>query len=204
MIAPDPVAAPRAAGERTERCVAAAAGWLETGRRLDMQGLADELGISRATLFRHVGGREALIGDAYALLTRQLLTRALRRAEKRGRPGELRCVRFGREMNRETAKAPGLRQLLADEPALALRVLTEPRGPVQPLIVTFLTDVLSGDLEEHGLEAAVEVSSLAYALVRLGESFLYADALADRTPDLALANQLQAALLNGTLSSAGR
>ena len=192
------------AEERTERCVAAAAHWLESGRRLDMQGLADELGLSRATLFRHVGGRETLIGHAYALLTRRLLDRALRRAERPGTSGDLRCARFGREMNRETVRDPGLRRLLADEPALTLRVLTDPRGPVQPLIVAFLTEVLRGDLEEHGLKATIEISSLAYALVRLGESFLYADALADRTPDLALANKLQAALLSGTTRSAGR
>jgi AcrR family transcriptional regulator len=44
--------------------VALAARWIHDGRRLDMQGLADELGVSRATLFRHVGSREALLGKA--------------------------------------------------------------------------------------------------------------------------------------------
>ena len=34
------------------RIVWAAARWIYQGRRLDMQGLADELGVSRVTLFR--------------------------------------------------------------------------------------------------------------------------------------------------------
>ncbi len=39
--------------------------------------------------------------------------------------------------------------------------------------------------------------ALAYALVRLGESFLYADVLADRKPDVDTANRLQQALVEG-------
>lgn len=41
--------------------------------------------------------------------------------------------------------------------------------------------------------------ALAYALVRLGESFLYADVLANRKPDVAAANRLQRALIEGIL-----
>jgi len=41
-----------------------------------MQGIADELGVSRATLFRHVGGREALLGEALWLLTGRTLDAA--------------------------------------------------------------------------------------------------------------------------------
>ena len=41
----------------TARIVSTAARWIYQGRRLDMQGLADELGVSRVTLFRRVGGR---------------------------------------------------------------------------------------------------------------------------------------------------
>ena len=37
------------------------------------------------------------------------------------------------------------------------------------------------------------------ALVRLGESFLYADVLAARKPDVATANRLQQAIIEGIL-----
>ncbi len=45
------------AASKSARIVATAARWIHDGRRLDMQGLADELGVSRVTLFRRVGSR---------------------------------------------------------------------------------------------------------------------------------------------------
>ena len=42
-------------------------------------------------------------------------------------------------------------------------------------------------------------SSVPEALVRLGESFLYADVLAARKPDVATANRLQQAIIEGIL-----
>jgi hypothetical protein len=61
--------AARRADRRSARIVAAAARWIQDGRRLDMQGLAGELGISRVTLFRRIGSRVALLGKAWWLLT---------------------------------------------------------------------------------------------------------------------------------------
>lgn len=42
---------------------------------------------------------------------------------------------------------------------------------------------------------------LAYALVRLSESFLYADVVADRAPDVETANRLAAALIESWLAA---
>ena len=52
--------APRSSGKAdlSARIVSTAARWIYEGKRLDMQGLADELGVSRVTLFRRIGGRE--------------------------------------------------------------------------------------------------------------------------------------------------
>jgi hypothetical protein len=44
----------------------------------------------------------------------------------------------------------------------------------------------------------IEPGALAYALVRLGESFLYADVLAARQPDVATADRLQQALIEAS------
>ena len=45
------------------------------------------------------------------------------------------------------------------------------------------------------LRAVVPPDQLAYALVRLGESFLYSDVVADRPPDIDSANTLECALI---------
>jgi AcrR family transcriptional regulator len=181
------------------RIVNRAVRWIHDERRLDMQGLADELGVSRATLFRRVGGREELLGRAlWALAERTLLT-AAERWEAQRPPGALHTSGTGREINAIVVRARGLRRLLDDEPALTLRVLTDPRGRVQAGIVAFIEALLRRDIEEFGLVPLIEPGALAYALVRLGESFLYADVLAARYPDVDTANRLQAALVEGVV-----
>ena len=164
-----------------------------------MQGLADELGVSRATLFRHVGSREELISLALWRLTERTLERPRRGGRPNGRRASCTPPGTGRYINAMVAGSAGLRRLLDDEPALTMRVLTEPRGRVQTGIVAFVEDLLRRDMAEFGLVTIIEPKALAYALVRLGESFLYADVLAARKPDVATANRLQQALVEGIL-----
>ena len=166
---------------RPSRYVLLAARWIDEGRRLDMQGLADDLGVSRATLFRHVGSREALLGAALAVLTDLMLECAAARWEAQRPTGELHTPGTGRYINELVSQSKGLRRLLDDEPALTLRVLTDPLGPVQPRVVAFVETLLRRDVAEFGLVTLAEPNALAYALVRLAESFLYADVLAART-----------------------
>jgi AcrR family transcriptional regulator len=191
-------AATRAAS-KSARIVATAARWIHDGRRLDMQGLADALGVSRVTLFRRVGSREELLSQALWLLTERMLETAAARWEAERPEGELHTPGTGRHINAMVAQSAGLRRLLDDEPALTMRVLTDPRGRVQSGIVAFIEGLLRRDVAEFGLVTLIEPGALAYALVRLGESFLYADVLAARKPDVATANRLQQALIEGIL-----
>ena len=181
------------------RIVSTAARWIYEGRRLDMQGLADELGVSRVTLFRRVGGREELIGQALWLLTERMLEVASARWEAERPEGKLHTTGTMRHINALVAGSAGLRRLLDEEPALTMRVLTDPRGRVQSGVVAFIEDLLGRDVAEFGLVTLIEPGALAYALVRLGESFLYADVIAARRPDVATANRLQQALIEGIL-----
>ncbi len=192
-----PPAGRAAAG--SARIVATAARWIHDGRRLDMQGLADELGVSRVTLFRRVGSREELLSRALWLLTECMLEAAAAQWEAERPEGELHTPGTGRHINALVSQSAGLRRLLDDEPTLTIRVLTDPRGRVQAGIVAFIEELLRRDVAEFGLVTLIEPGALAYALVRLGESFLYADVLAARKPDVATANRLQQALVEGIL-----
>jgi hypothetical protein len=191
--------AARRAGKRSARIVAAAARWIQDGRRLDMQGLADELGTSRVTLFRRIGSREALLGQALWMLTQCTLEAAAAQWEAERPEGELHTPGTGRYINAIVSESTGLRRLLEDEPALAIRVLTDPHGQVQTGVVAFVEDLLRRDIAEFGLVTIIEPDTLAYALVRLGESFLYADVLAARKPDVETVDRLQQALIEGIL-----
>jgi hypothetical protein len=183
-----------------ERFVERAAQWVADGKRLDMQALADDLGVSRATLFRHAGGREELLSKALWLLTDRMLRYAAAHWEAQRPAGELHTPGTCRTVNQIVSRAEGLHRLLDDEPALAMRVLTDPRGRVQSGIVAFAEHTLRRDMDEFGFEPLIEPHALAYALVRIGESFLYADVLAARQPDVATADRLQQALIEGIRS----
>lgn len=186
----------------TARAVESAARCIVEGPRLDMQGLAKELGVSRVTLFRHLGGRDVLLGDALWLLTQRGLRDAI--AEATSSTGGLLTTRVLQSLNEVTFASASLRRLLTAEPALTLRVLTDPRGRVQSGVVMGVSELLRRDQAESGCTASVDSDALAYALVRLGESFLYADVLAGRQPDVATANRLQSVLIASARLPGGR
>lgn len=162
-----------------------------------MQGLADELGVSRVTLFRHIGTREELLGEALWLLTEQTLQLAARRWAAERREGELYSIGTGRNINSFVSQSAALHTLLAQEPSLTIKVLTDPTGRVQSGVVAFVEAMLRRDMDEHGYVPIADPADLAFALVRLGESFLYADVLAARQPDADAANRIQRALVEG-------
>jgi hypothetical protein len=181
----------------TDRIVNRAMRWIIDGRRIDMQVLADEMSVSRATLFRRVGGRDELLSKALWALTERTLHAAAERWEAVRPDGALHTPGTGRNINAIVSQARGLRRLLDDEPSLALRLLTDPRGRVQTGIVAFVEALIRRDMSDFGFVPLIEPDALAYALVRLGESFLYADVLAARQPDVTTANRLQSALVEG-------
>ena len=191
-----------------EEIVRTAAHWIDRGIRLDTRTFAHELGISRSTLFRRAGNREELLGDALWYLADHTMTAAVRRWERaegavvRNTAGELRCLAVMREYRSAIAGNKGFRRFLDDEPAVAIRVLTDPRGRVQPRVMAAHVELLRRDVEDGGFVPAVSLSSLGYAIVRLGEAFLYSDVLASRAPDLAAASTLLAALVEGRVPTA--
>ncbi|MPZ83963.1 MAG: transcriptional regulator [Actinophytocola sp.] len=186
-----------------EEIVRIAAHWIGRSVRLDTRTLAAELGISRSTLFRRVGNREDLMGDALWYMADRTMAAATRAWEAeygaavRDGHGELRCLAVMRRYRSDIAGNPGFGRLLDEEPTVAIRVLTDPRGRVQPRVMVAHVGLLQRDIDAGGFTPAVSLESLCYAIVRLGEAFLYSDVLASRAPDLEAASTLLAALVEG-------
>ena len=184
-----------------EEIVRIAAHWIGRGERVDTSTFAAALGISRSTLFRRVGNRDDLLGDALWYMADRTMAAALRAWREtngdmvRDAGGELRCLAVMRQYRSDIAGNAGFRRLLNDEPTVALRVLTDPHGRVQPRVMAAHVELLSRDVEAGGFEPAVSLESLCYAIVRLGEAFLYSDVQVGRAPDLAAASTLLAALV---------
>lgn len=177
------------------RAINLAAEWLLHRRRLELQGLADELGVSRVTVFRKAGNRDDLIRAALWKITRDSLNEAADAWEAERRPDQFHSQGAARHLNAIVAKSDWLHTLFANEPALAIRLMTDPRGQVQTGVVRFFEQLMLRDAEEFDIEWIIDPGTFAFALVRLGESFLYADVLASRRPDVAVVDKLQEALL---------
>ena len=186
-----------------EEVVRRAARTLLDGERLDTTTLAGQLGISRVTLFRRVGNRDAILGEAMWWLAERTLQRAVEahdaRPEGAEPAGRLRSLAIMEDYRNVLGTATSLRRFIDDEPTTALRVLTDPRGRVQPRLVEAYTDLFERDVEARGLSSEVPLPVLSYAVVRLGESFLYSDVMVARDPDLKAATTVVDALVTGVL-----
>jgi len=193
-----------------DEIVRTAAHWIDRGIRLDTRTLAAELGISRSTLFRRVGNREDLMGDALWYLGNHTMEAAKRAWQKthgdavRSPDGELRCLAVMRRYRSDIAGNQGFSRLLDEEPVVTIRVLTDPHGRVQPRVMAAHVALLGRDIAAGGFVPAVSLESLCYAIVRLGEAFLYSDVLASRAPDLDAASTLLAALVEGHVPASDR
>lgn len=181
----------RPAAATREAALALARRHYMAGERIDVQAIARELGLARATMHRWFRTRELLLGELLADLGEERLTVLRERVPGHGAEALLESFDA---FNWELAGTDGLRVLLAQESELALRLLTSTAGPVQPRMVAAVQHLIEEEVRE-GFEPAVEPGLLAYAIVRLAEAFLYNDAAAGVTGDTERLRQIEAALL---------
>lgn len=153
---------------------------------VDMETLAVELSISRATLYRVVHSRDRLLAAVLWRLGERLLTEARRSRTCSGVDGVLQVTRSFCERLR--AAAP-FRAFLAAEPETAARVLFTAGGGVHRRVVAVQHEILM----EAGTRGAC--ADLAYLYVRLVESALYAELLAGHPVDPELAERAARSLL---------
>jgi AcrR family transcriptional regulator len=179
----------RPAASREDVVAAALRAYLH-GERIDLQAIAAELGLGRTTIYRWFGSREGLIGEVIVRAAEPLFEEA--RAAAAGRGGEALLDTFDR-INRGLAAAPALRSFLALERD-ALRILTSSGGPVHPRMAAKVQSLIE-DETERGFRPPVDPATLAYAIVRLAEAFLYNDATAAVRGDVDRLRELEAALL---------
>jgi AcrR family transcriptional regulator len=164
------------------------------GQRLDMQSLAAELQISRATLYRWCGDRERLLSDVLWSLSHQLFELARTRHPRH--TGAKRVLAVFRQHTREIVQAAPLQVFLQQETHAALRLLTSESGGVQPRTVADLAGLLREEEEAGALTLRAEVTSLAYAIVKITEGFIYHDTVVGAEPEVDRAAAIVALLLD--------
>jgi AcrR family transcriptional regulator len=162
------------------------------GQRVDVQAIAGELGVGRATIYRWFGSREKLIGEVVIRATEPVLAGARSGLEGKGGPGLLDT--FDR-FNRALADAPALRAFVEQERDAALRIIASGAGVVQPRIVELITALIAEEVEAGTYEVPVEPEILGYAIVKLAQAFLFNDRVAGIRGDVDRLRQVEAALL---------
>jgi AcrR family transcriptional regulator len=159
---------------------------------VDMQALADEVAVGRATLYRVVGSRDRLLGDVIWSFGERTLERAKKEVTGVGLEG---VVEVARRFNEYVIAFEPLRKFLQYDPVTAFRILFTPAGRVHQRFVEAWEKILREEQTRGSLAFQFSVEDAAYVFVRIGESMLYSDLLADRTPDIALAARAQLAIL---------
>jgi AcrR family transcriptional regulator len=182
----------RPAAATRDEVLAAATDQYLRGQRIDVQAIAAELGLGRATIYRWFGSREELIGEVLVRTAEPLLDDA--RAKARGRGGTALLDTFDR-FNRSLAGAPALRRFVETEREAALRIITNGAGIVQTRIVAVITETIEEEIAAGRYEPPVEPATLAYAIVKLAEAFLFNDAVAGMRGDVERLREVEAALL---------
>jgi transcriptional regulator with XRE-family HTH domain len=151
------------------------------GERLALEELAGELGISRATAYRWAGNVDLLTADVIASIVEDTFRRAVR--EARGRGAERVVDATARGLRYIATSAP-YRAFVERDPQRALRIVASKEAPVQARTIALNQQLIEEEMRSGSLKLPVDAHTMAYALVRIGESFLYADAIAGEEPDL--------------------
>jgi AcrR family transcriptional regulator len=174
---------------------AAAVDTFVAGQRLDMRSLARRLSMARATLYRRAGNREQLLDELLWWRARRLLVEQVQASA--GLAGTERLVAVIGGVLRAIARDRPLRAFLESDPETALRLLTGVRSTVHRGMASALEKLIDLERDRGCFDASLDTPTLAYAIVRISEGFLYADVVADRAPDIDRASTVIEALLTG-------
>lgn len=172
--------------------VARARRHFERHATIDMERLAAELAVSRATLYRVVPSRDRLLGDVLWSLGEPILDSARRAIGPRDVDSVL---KISRVFYQAIVAAPAFRGFVNDEMQAAIRVLCTPAGAVHERYVRAQRDIFAEARTTGSLRVSSDLDGLAYLYIRIYESMLYADILIGRPPDIEPAEHAARALL---------
>jgi AcrR family transcriptional regulator len=148
--------------------------WWKQGERFDIGRMAQALGVSRATVFRWVGTRELLYGEVISSLFEGAL--AVARQGARGEGPELVADVTRRLFELLVTDAP-LRTFVQQDAEYAMRILMSRSSTVEQRCAESIRASLEEGVKQGHLRPVMDLDALAYVIIRIGESFLYRDAI---------------------------
>src|SRR5579863_5215969 len=174
---------------------AAAVATFTSGRRLDMRSLARRAGVARATLYRRAGNREQLLDQVLWWRARRLLADQVRASAHLTGTDRLTAVIGG--VLRTIGTDRPVRMFLESDPETALRVLTGSNSAVHQGMAAALENLIDLERGRGAFDSSLDTPTLAFAIVRVADGFLYPDVIADRANAIGRAVTVIEALLRG-------
>ena len=148
--------------------------------RIDMSSLAEDLGVSRVTLYRWVGSRDALLAEVIWSLARRTLDNIEAEVEA---TGSERIVRVITRFLDDVITNPGMKRWLGEEGESAMRLLTRHETGFQPRLIDAVEEMLRAEADAGRLALPADLREVAYVIVRLIESYTYLDLITGEKPD---------------------
>ena len=162
------------------------------GERIDVQRIADELGVNRVTLYRWVGTKDALFVEVAWRLTEQTLRDGWQ--ELVSLPGP-RVPRLLSDYLRATMRQPGARRAALEQNDRLMRLLTLAEHGFQPRLLSLVKGRLAQDRLEGRIRSSLSLDDLAFATLRIAESYYYLPTIAGLPADPDGAERVILALL---------
>lgn len=202
-VAPDdhvrPPSAPPGRPAGPAAALAAASAHYLRGEPIDMSALAAELGVGRATLYRWVGSREQLLGAVLGEMTERTFRVATRGV---GGSGAERILVLLDRFMRAVVEAGPLKAFTEREPRLFIRLATMP-GTIEDRATELLTKELQAEIDRGELRVPLPTRTLAQAIVRVADSFMYAHYLGGNRPEIDQALEVVGLLLRPCVPAGG-
>jgi AcrR family transcriptional regulator len=166
--------------------------WLKD-QRLDMGALARRLRISRATLYNWVGDRERLTAEVSWSIAERTIGEGRKQATGSGAAYVASVIEY---YLIALAGFEPTRRFIERDPEFALRVLTCNQTPFQARLIGAVTDLIEEQKQAGDYRPPLDAETLAYVLVRIGESFIFNNLITGTEPDLEKAIQASRVLLH--------
>lgn len=162
--------------------------------RLEMQELASQLGVSRATVFRWVGSRDELLAEVVWSVAEPTFQTAVDSIPTTKRGGERVVMAIGNFADLTVGSAFFM-SFIQREPERAMRLLTTRASQFQRRLVARFEGLLTEEIEAGNLTLPMPAHDFAYMMVRIAEAFIYADPIAGETPEPERVRQAISALV---------
>jgi AcrR family transcriptional regulator len=164
----------------------------DAGERVDMQTLAWQLGLSRATLHRWFGTREQLLSELLDELTAEFVEAARSRAEGEG---DERVFDFIRRLMESTFAFEPSRAFITREPELALRLVLAEDGAVHRRLAEGVGKMLA---ETRPTKEAQRLKGFVETIVQVGTALEWATFAIGDEPQIARTIDIARALLQSS------